>query len=187
MRHSGEPKRQCIGCRDVRPKKELIRLVLLPSGQTSFDVTHTRQGRGIYLCPQGLCFHRAFKNKKWRKYFPDNECLAALFTEINKTLCATIERFLFVAGKMHCLRDINEGIDTLRRDDVIVLSRECFPDQTRELRTAALKKGTAVIDVPGDCIKEAASLVVKDDFPMVRRLKRDLRMYERLSSKGLVI
>lgn len=187
MRPSGEPKRQCIGCRTVRPKKEFIRLVLLPSGQTSFDSTHTKQGRGIYLCPEGHCFHRAFKNKKWRKYFPDNERLVELFAEISKTFYATIEQCLAVAAKMNCLKDTNEEIDNLRREDVIVVSREISPDQKMKIRTAALKSGSAVIDVPGNCIKAAASLVVKDDFPMITRLKRDLRIYERLSSKGLAI
>ena len=187
MRPSGEPKRQCIGCRTVRPKREFIRLVLLPSGQISFDATHKKQGRGIYLCPEGHCFHRAFKNKKWRKYFPDNNCLVELFAEINKMVFTTMERSLAVAAKMKCLNDTNEEIGKLRSEDIIVVNRDISPDQKMKIRTAALTSGSAVIDVPGNCIKEAASLVVKDDFPMITRLKRNLRIYERLSSKGLAI
>lgn len=187
MRHSAQPRRQCIGCRMVQPKEELIRLVLLPSGKTLFDVAQTYNGRGIYLCPERKCFLRAFNNKKLREYFSDHERLEDLFPIIKSVLCARIKRYLAVAAKMHCLKSTEEEIDHLSRDDVIVLNTDISQDQKKKICTAAAESGAAVIDTPGDCIQEAASLFVKDDFPMIMRLKRDLRICERLSSKGLAI
>ena len=187
MRHSGDPHRQCIGCRRTRPKKELIRLVLLPSGQTVFDGKHTGQGRGIYLCPDGMCFQRAYKNKRWIKYFHDNKHLQHLFAGILDALRGSIQRYFALGIKMKFLRDTLSDFDQLSNEDFIIVSREMSLDQKKKILTAALKKGAAVIDVPGDCMQEASTRVVKEGFPLITRLKSDLLMYERLSSKGLAI
>jgi predicted RNA-binding protein YlxR (DUF448 family) len=187
LRNSADPHRQCIGCRSVRPKKELIRLVLLPSGQTVFDGTHTGQGRGIYLCPDGMCFQRAYKNKRWIKYFHDNTYLRELFDGILDTLLGSIKRYFALGIKMKLLRDTHMELDHLSREDLIVVGREMSPDQKKKILSAAHKKNAAVMDVPGNCMQAAATHVVKEGFPLITRLKRDLRMYERLSSKGLAI
>jgi len=185
--HSGDPHRQCIGCRSVRPKKELIRLVLLSSGQTAFDGMHTLQGRGIYLCPDGMCFQRASKNKRWIKYFPDSRHLKDLFYGIEEVLCTSIKKYFALGKKMKLLRDTGFELDGLIKDDLIVVCREMSPDQKKKIHTAAHKTGAVVIDVPGDCMQDAAAYAVKEDFPLITQLERDLRMYERLSSKGLAI
>ena len=187
MRHSGGPHRQCIGCRSVRPKKELIRLVLIPSGQTVFDAMHTTQGRGIYLCPDGMCFQRAYKNKRWVKYLHDKDYLQELFDGIGEALRRNIKRYFALGTGMKLLRDTHKELDHLSKEDLIIISREMSPDQKKNILTAAQKKGAAVIDVPRDCMQEAATHVMKEDFPLISRLKRDLHIYERLSSKGLAI
>ena len=45
------PMRQCVGCREMKPKKELIRVVRSPEGQVSLDFKGKLPGRGAYLCP----------------------------------------------------------------------------------------------------------------------------------------
>ncbi|MBE3575941.1 MAG: YlxR family protein [Firmicutes bacterium] len=57
------PQRTCTGCRTVRPKKELLRVVRTPSGQLEVDVTGKKAGRGAYLCPRLECLEKAFKSK----------------------------------------------------------------------------------------------------------------------------
>lgn len=61
------PQRTCIGCRTVRPKKELIRIVRTPEGEIHIDPSGKRSGRGAYVCPQESCIEKAFKRKQLEK------------------------------------------------------------------------------------------------------------------------
>jgi len=58
------PMRTCVGCRTVRPKKELIRVVRDPQGELHVDGTGKRSGRGAYICPSLDCLHSAVKGKR---------------------------------------------------------------------------------------------------------------------------
>ena len=58
------PMRMCLGCREMKPKKELLRVVRSPQGEVSFDVTGKKPGRGAYICPQSECFKKAVKQKQ---------------------------------------------------------------------------------------------------------------------------
>jgi len=55
------PIRTCIGCRQTKPKKELIRIVRKTDGAVEFDLSGKISGRGAYLCPSLDCFHNAIK------------------------------------------------------------------------------------------------------------------------------
>ena len=57
------PMRQCVGCREMKPKKELVRVVRSPEGEISLDFRGKAPGRGAYLCPQTECLKRAIKSK----------------------------------------------------------------------------------------------------------------------------
>ena len=57
------PMRQCLGCREMKPKKELIRVVRSPEGEISLDFRGKKPGRGCYLCPDAACFARAKKSR----------------------------------------------------------------------------------------------------------------------------
>jgi predicted RNA-binding protein YlxR (DUF448 family) len=59
MRRRHAPQRTCVSCREVRPKKELIRIVRLPSGDIEVDETGKKSGRGAYLCPNSACWEIA--------------------------------------------------------------------------------------------------------------------------------
>ncbi|MBR2889111.1 MAG: YlxR family protein [Oscillospiraceae bacterium] len=57
------PQRQCMGCRERREKRQLIRVVRSPEGQVSLDFSGKKNGRGAYLCPDPLCLKKAIKSK----------------------------------------------------------------------------------------------------------------------------
>lgn len=57
------PMRQCLGCREMKPKGELIRVVRSPEGELSLDFRGKKPGRGAYLCPDPACFARAKKSR----------------------------------------------------------------------------------------------------------------------------
>ena len=58
------PMRTCVGCRQVRPKRELIRVVRTPQGEVHVDPTGKRAGRGAYVCPSAECLEKARKGRQ---------------------------------------------------------------------------------------------------------------------------
>ena len=63
------PMRQCVGCREMKPKKELIRVVRSPEGAVSLDFTGKLPGRGAYVCPDAECLKRAKRSKALERAF----------------------------------------------------------------------------------------------------------------------
>ena len=61
------PMRNCLGCNEKKPKKELIRVVKGPDGEISLDLTGKKSGRGAYICPQRACFTKARKSKRFER------------------------------------------------------------------------------------------------------------------------
>ena len=57
------PMRQCLGCREMKPKRELIRVVRSPEGAISLDFKGKANGRGAYVCPEMSCLKKAMKSK----------------------------------------------------------------------------------------------------------------------------
>lgn len=63
------PMRMCLGCGEMKPKKELIRAVKAPDGSVSIDLTGKKSGRGAYICRSTECFGKARKSRKLEKAF----------------------------------------------------------------------------------------------------------------------
>ena len=61
------PLRMCVGCREMKIKKELIRIVRSPDGEILVDSTGKKSGRGAYVCPDLQCFNKAVKSKSIHK------------------------------------------------------------------------------------------------------------------------
>jgi predicted RNA-binding protein YlxR (DUF448 family) len=63
------PMRQCLGCREMKAKRELIRVVRSPEGEVSLDFKGKANGRGAYICPNAECLKRAVKAKALERAF----------------------------------------------------------------------------------------------------------------------
>ena len=63
------PQRQCVGCREMKDKRALIRAVKSPQGEVSLDFTGKKPGRGAYVCPNSECLKRARKSR-WTRPSP---------------------------------------------------------------------------------------------------------------------
>ena len=57
------PQRQCMGCRERKAKRELIRVVREPDGNVSLDSSGKLNGRGAYICPDPECLKKAIRSK----------------------------------------------------------------------------------------------------------------------------
>ena len=63
------PQRQCIGCGEMKNKKEMIRILKTPEGEFVVDATGRKNGRGAYICPAMDCFKKAVKGKGLERSF----------------------------------------------------------------------------------------------------------------------
>jgi len=63
LRQRRVPQRTCVGCRQVRAKKELVRIVRTPDGNVLVDPTGKASGRGGYICPSVTCLEQAVKTR----------------------------------------------------------------------------------------------------------------------------
>ena len=86
------PMRMCVGCREMKEKRELIRVVRTPEGQVELDATGKRSGRGAYVCRQADCLKRSIKQKQLERQLE-----ITLTPEITDALTAEMER-LSAAG-----------------------------------------------------------------------------------------
>ncbi len=63
------PMRQCLGCREMKPKRELIRVVRSPEGEIGLDFKGKAPGRGAYICSSPDCLKKAIKTKALERAF----------------------------------------------------------------------------------------------------------------------
>ncbi|HPF21506.1 MAG TPA: YlxR family protein [Syntrophomonas sp.] len=61
------PQRMCVGCREMKNKRDLIRVVRTPEGSIEVDLTGKKSGRGAYLCNNPECLAQAVKGKRLQK------------------------------------------------------------------------------------------------------------------------
>ena len=58
------PMRQCIGCSEMKPKKEMIRVIKTAEEEIILDTTGRKNGRGAYICPNLECLNKVIKSKR---------------------------------------------------------------------------------------------------------------------------
>jgi predicted RNA-binding protein YlxR (DUF448 family) len=79
------PQRTCLGCREVKPKRELLRIVRTPQGEIELDPTGKKSGRGAYVCPNQDCLAQLAKAKRLEK---------ALGVQPSPDLISELKRYL---------------------------------------------------------------------------------------------
>lgn len=77
------PMRMCVGCRTMKDKNELLRIVRLPDGTVINDLTKKASGRGAYLCKNGECLKKSIRS---------NALSRALSTEIDQCVVEALEK-----------------------------------------------------------------------------------------------
>ncbi|MFL0195908.1 RNase P modulator RnpM [Clostridium sp. WILCCON 0269] len=82
MKKKKAPQRMCTGCMEMKPKKELIRIVKNKEGEVFVDPTGKKNGRGAYICRDIQCLEKALKNKRIQKN---------LEIQIDEALCDSLK------------------------------------------------------------------------------------------------
>ena len=86
MKPKKTPMRMCVGCREMKPKKELIRVVREPDGSVSMDPVGKKPGRGAYVCRNAACLQKAIKQKQLERVLE-----VQLTQEVQEQLRAAME------------------------------------------------------------------------------------------------
>lgn len=80
------PLRMCVGCREMFPKKELLRIVRSPEGEVSMDLTGRKSGRGAYVCRSAECLGKAIRHRQLERALETK-----LTDEVAQALRATLD------------------------------------------------------------------------------------------------
>ena len=80
------PMRQCVGCREMHPKAELVRVVKSKEGSIALDVGTKLPGRGAYICKKAECLMKAKKARALERAFSET-----ISEEIYESLTASIK------------------------------------------------------------------------------------------------
>jgi len=88
MKNRKIPLRMCLGCQEMKPKKELLRIVKTPEGVLEFDPTSKKNGRGAYVCSNNECLSKALKHHKFEKTFgikPSEQMMSEMERQLNSS------------------------------------------------------------------------------------------------------
>lgn len=85
MKRKKIPMRMCIGCREMKPKNELIRIVKTPDNNIGIDPTGKKSGRGAYVCKNDKCIEASMK---------ENQLSKALDINVTKEIVSKIKEEL---------------------------------------------------------------------------------------------
>ena len=76
------PMRKCVGCQEMKAKKEMIRIVRTEEQEFLLDATGRKNGREVYICPSSECLEKAIKNRGLERSFKQ-----AIPKEVYDELC----------------------------------------------------------------------------------------------------
>ena len=79
------PMRQCAGCREMKAKNQLVRVVRSPEGQISLDFRGKAPGRGAYICPNPECLKKAEKTRALERSL-DTAIPAEVYTALHERM-----------------------------------------------------------------------------------------------------
>ena len=82
------PMRMCVGCREMKEKRSLMRVVKSPEGAISFDRVGKAPGRGAYVCKSKECFERAVKQRQLERAL-ETRIDEAVFTQLMEEIDAS--------------------------------------------------------------------------------------------------
>ncbi len=79
------PQRQCMGCRERKAKRDMIRVVRMTDGNVSLDFSGKLNGRGAYICSDPACLQKARKAKALERSL-ETEVPELVYERLNKEL-----------------------------------------------------------------------------------------------------
>ena len=95
------PQRQCVGCREMKDKRALIRAVKSPQGEVSLDFTGKKPGRGAYVCPNSECLKMCIRDRKLTKSEDMPVLDRWLITKLNELMVKAEQSYCCTLSLIH--------------------------------------------------------------------------------------
>ena len=184
-----DPLRSCLGCREVRPKDELLRFVLDPEGTLFPDISRKLPGRGSYTCFNRACLAAAVKRKQFNRSFkgevrllPEAELLA-LIIRIMEEKIGSLLALANKAGK--AVSGSDKVIGTLRKGEaaILILAADISGESKAKFLAVAAKAGVETFmfsmkdRLGGPLGKEIRTAVAVQKGSFAKTLQTDLKRY----------
>jgi uncharacterized protein len=184
-----DPQRSCLGCREVKPKDDLLRFVLDPERVVFPDISKKLPGRGAYTCYSRSCLNSAINKKQFFRSFKGEVTLLPadeLISMITRLQEERITSFISMANKAgKAVSGSDKVMDALRKGTValLVLAEDISPDSRSRFTAIAEKTGVKVIDfslkerLGATLGKEIRTAVAVISLPFAEALDRELTRY----------
>lgn len=142
-----DPHRSCLGCREVRPKDELLRFVLDPEGVIFPDISRKLPGRGAYTCFSRTCLEAAIKRKQFSRSFRTEakllpeEVLLPLITRLQEEKINSLIALANKAGR--AVSGSEKVMSELRRGDagLLIIAADISTESRAKFLASAEKAG----------------------------------------------
>jgi predicted RNA-binding protein YlxR (DUF448 family)/ribosomal protein L30E len=184
-----DPQRSCLGCREVKPKDELLRFVLDPESVPVPDIAGKLPGRGAYTCFNRSCLENAVSRKQFNRAFK-GEAKPLLFAETLSLLQRLLEEriitTLALANKAgRAVSGSDKVMESLRRGEasLLILAADISADSEAKFRFTAGKNGVDIFRFsPKNQLgtplgKEIRTAVVVAPGAFADKLRRELTRY----------
>lgn len=184
-----DPLRSCLGCREVKPKNELLRFVLDPEGTLFPDISRKLPGRGAYTCFNRVCLEAALKRKQFNRSFKDEVRLlpeAELISLVVKAMDEKISSLISLANKAgKAVSGSDKVMDTLRKGEagILILAADISSDSKAKFLAVAQRTEveTFMFSIK-DCLggplgKEIRTAIAVQKSSFAGTLQLDLKRY----------
>ena len=184
-----DPQRSCLGCREVKPKEDLLRFVLDPERVLFPDISRKLPGRGAYTCYNRSCLDTAINKRQFFRSFKGEVTLLPadeLISMITRLQEERITSFISMANKAgKAVSGSDKVMNALRKGTValLVLAGDISPDSRSRFTAIAEKTGVKVIDfslkerLGATLGKEIRTAVAVISLPFADALDRELTRY----------
>ena len=184
-----DPQRSCLGCREVKPKDDLLRFVLDPERVVFPDIARKLPGRGAYTCYSRSCLASAISKRQFSRSFKGEVTLLPadeLISMITRLQEERITSFISMANKAgKAVSGSDKVMDALRKGTValLVLAGDISQDSRSRFTAIAEKTGVKVIDfslkerLGATLGKEIRTAVAVVSLPFAEALDRELTRY----------
>jgi predicted RNA-binding protein YlxR (DUF448 family) len=180
-----DPLRQCCVCKKVLPKDELMRLIKPQTTDAAlYDHASIMHGRGIYICPGTDCLDKTIKGKNSRLGYSKVDIDG--FKDIIKSkIVDEIIKGINICSKMgYIQKSAEEPIDP---KDYLIEGDNKTAD-SRKLVEKARRLGIKIFNLQGNCGNTfIETAVVKGNWPLHKKMLRNLERFQSLSFRGAVV
>jgi len=148
MRSIKRPYRQCVGCRRILRKEELLRFVSMNTQELIFDSKESLPGRGAYLCPDQDCFIKARSKKAFQKALGESIIREDLVGEVLTSMVGILLNELSISKKGGYLKEGVQFLGSIEEGDIVIITGDISENHANKISEIRKTPGAKVFFAP---------------------------------------